>query len=140
MATEKKLIDVDISTSYNSVFVNDGGRVRQVNKDILKNSTIVNIDDTTSALELLNDTEYRFNNNVASLTLTIPSNMTETYASYIVFTSGETATEIIYPDSLKWSGDDVVDGVFTPMTSHRYNIGIWYDGAEINAVSRSVSI
>lgn len=100
----------------------------------------VYIDDTTLSVQPADNTEYRYRNNVVSLTLTISENIPETYASYLVFTSGETATEAIYPDTIKWSGDDVIDGVFTPLPSHRYNIGIWYDGQEINAVSRSVSV
>lgn len=96
--------------------------------------------DTTASITAARNTEYRFSTDMVSLTVTLPEDIPEDYAAYIVFTSGETATELVYPDSLKWSGDDVIDGVFTPLPLHRYNIGIWYDGAEVNAVSRSVSV
>ncbi|MGM9936892.1 MAG: pyocin knob domain-containing protein [Candidatus Ornithomonoglobus sp.] len=104
-------------------------------------TTYIYSSETTASITPANNTEYRFSADMVSLTVTLPAaDIPEDYAAYIVFTSGETATEIIYPDSLKWSGDDVIDGVFTPLPLHRYNIGIWYDGAEINAVSRSVSV
>lgn len=96
--------------------------------------------ETTASIAAEHNTEYRFSTDMVSLTVTLPEDIPEDYAAYIVFTSGETATELVYPDSLKWSGDDVIDGVLTPLPLHRYNIGIWYDGAEVNAVSRSVSV
>ncbi|MGN0162679.1 MAG: hypothetical protein ACI4EA_03715 [Candidatus Ornithomonoglobus sp.] len=96
--------------------------------------------ETTASITLENNTEYRFSADMVSLTVALPEDMPDDYAAYIVFTSGETATEIIYPDNIRWKGDDVIDGVFTPLPSRRYNIGIWFDGAEINAVARGVSI
>lgn len=84
------------------------------------------------------NTEYRYGT-LTSLSFTI-SKPKDDYTAYIVFTSGETPTETIYPDTVKWSGDDVIDGVFTPLASKRYNIGIWYDGENINAATRGVSV
>lgn len=95
--------------------------------------------ETTASITMNTNSEYRFADMV-SLEVILPEYIANDYVAYIVFTSGEVATEIIYPDSLKWSGDDVIDGVFTPLPLHRYNIGIWYDGIEINAVARSVSV
>ena len=96
--------------------------------------------ETTASITLSNNTEYRFSSDMESLTVSMPEGISEDYAAYVVFESGETATAVTYPDTLKWSGDDVIDGVFTPLPAHRYNIGIWYDGAELNAVSRGVSV
>lgn len=95
--------------------------------------------ETTASITPESNTEYRYSNDMVSLTITMPDTVPEDYAAYIVFTSGETAASVNYPDTMLWSGDDVIDGIFTPLPSRRYNIGIWYDGQAVNAVSRSVS-
>lgn len=100
--------------------------------------TIITSTDTAATLTPANNTEYRYGE-LTSLSLDV-SSPADDYAAYIAFTSGTTATETIYPDTLKWSGDDVIDGVFTPLANRRYNIGIWYDGECTNAVARGVSI
>ncbi len=101
-------------------------------------TTIITAADITADITPANNTEYRYGV-LTSLSITLPE-PEDDYTAYIVFTSGETATETIYPDTLKWSGDDVIDGIFTPLTSRRYNIGIWYDGEHINAVARGVAV
>lgn len=101
--------------------------------------TIITGADTTATLTPANNTEYRYGE-LTSLSLTVPDTPADDYATYIVFTSGEIAAEVDYPDTLKWSGDDVIDGIFTPLPSRRYNIGLWYDGEYINAVARGVSV
>lgn len=85
-----------------------------------------------------NNTEYRYGE-LASLSVSV-SDVSDDYTAYIVFTSGTAATELNYPDTIKWSGDDVIDGVFAPLSDRRYNIGLWYDGSCINAVARGVEI
>ena len=55
---KKKLTEVDSSTSYNSVFVNDGGKVRQISKgDFEKPIRDVEekVDNTTKDLTDLQD-------------------------------------------------------------------------------------
>lgn len=99
---------------------------------------VITSTDTAVTLTPANNTEYRYGE-LTSLSLNI-SSPADDYTAYIAFTSGATATETIYPDTLKWSGDDVIDGIFTPLPSHRYNIGLWYDGECINAVARGVAI
>lgn len=101
-------------------------------------TNIITSTDTAVTLIPANNTEYRYGE-LISLTLDI-SPPADDYTAYIVFTSGTTATETIYPDTLKWSGDDVIDGIFTPLSNHRYNVGLWYDGEYINAVARGVSV
>jgi hypothetical protein len=72
--------------------------------------------------------------------MSLPDTITDDYAVWLVFTSGDTATEIDYPDSIKWSGDDVSDGIFEPSESKIYNVGLWYDGTNVNAVVRGVDV
>lgn len=100
---------------------------------------IITITESTAAITPDNNTEYRCGE-VTSVTITLPEDMPDDYAAYIVFTSGTTAAEAVYPDTIEWSGDDVIDGVFIPVASRRYNIGIWYDGVNVNAVARGAGV
>ena len=102
-------------------------------------ANITTITETTAAITPDNNTEYRCGE-VTSVTITLPEDMPDDYAAYIVFTSGTTAAEAVYPDTIEWSGDDVIDGVFIPVASRRYNIGIWYDGVNVNAVARGAGV
>lgn len=102
-------------------------------------TNIITITESTAAITPENNTEYRCGE-VTSVTITLPEEIPDDYAAYIVFTSGTTAAEAVYPDSIKWSGDDVIDGVFIPVASRRYNIGIWYDGVNVNAAARGAGV
>ena len=102
-------------------------------------TNIITITESTAAITPDNNTEYRCGE-VMSVTITLPEDMPDDYAAYIVFTSGTTAAGAVYPDSIKWSGDDVIDGVFIPVASRRYNIGIWYDGVNVNAAARGAGV
>lgn len=104
------------------------------------NSTkIATSTDTAPIVTLENNTEYRYGE-VTALSMSLPDTITDDYAVWLVFTSGDTATEIDYPDSIKWSGDDVSDGIFEPSENTIYNVGVWYDGTNVNAVTRGVAI
>lgn len=102
-------------------------------------TNIITITESTAAITPDNNTEYRCGE-VTSVTITLPEEIPDDYAAYIAFTSGTTAAEAVYPDSIKWSGDDVIDGVFIPVASRRYNIGIWYDGVNVNAAARGAGV
>ena len=71
--------------------------------------------------------EYRCQE-VVSLTLALPEDVPNDYISSIIFTSGATATNLIYPDTVKMVGEGCIDGVFAPSENKRYNIIISYDG------------
>lgn len=121
--------------------INLGGKVRELDGRIGSIETkYIYSAETTASITPESNTEYRYSNDMVSLTITMPDTVPQDYAVYVVFTSGETTTGVNYPDTMLWSGDDVIDGIFAPLPSRRYNIGIWYDGQAINAVSRSVSI
>ena len=103
--------------------------------------TITELAGTTVTQALADNTEYRAGE-LTALTLTLPSSYGDTFESSVVFTSGATATNVTYPDGIKWSGMDIAesDGVtgFAPIANQRYNISLWYDGKYINAVVRGV--
>lgn len=91
----------------------------------------------TSTIELSNNTEYRANE-LSSLEITLKETIENDFISSVIFTSGETPTSFNYPADIKWSGDDVTSGIFVPIANKRYTIMFYYDGININGVSRGV--
>ena len=83
---------------------------------------------TGTSAELSDNTEARFGE-VASLTLTLPTDTTGDYISSVAFTSGATATSLTYPDTITMIGTDCIDGVFAPVANKRYTVIVAYDGA-----------
>ena len=77
-----------------------------------ESKNIIAITETTAAITPDNNTEYRCGE-VTSVTITLPEDMPDDYAAYIVF---------------------------IPIASRRYNIGIWYDGVNVNAVARGAGV
>ena len=90
---------------------------------------------TTVSLTLADNHEYRYTQDLSSLTLTMPSG---DFIASVVFASGSTPTSMTYDSNIKWSGDDVTNGQFVP-SEKTYNIVMWYDGLNINGVVRGVS-
>lgn len=93
---------------------------------------------TTRVQQLAHNHEYRCGTMV-SLEVTLPNTLSDNYTSNIVFSSGATPTSFIYPSSIKWSGDDVSNGNFVPAANKRYDIVLWYNGVNVNAVVLGVA-
>ena len=71
-----------------------------------------------------------------SLTIALPESATVGFVSQVSFLSGNTATAITYPSAgLVWHhrGDDVSNGVFTPVANKVYIILFAYDGYQFIA-------
>ena len=105
--------------------------------------TITELSGTTATQALADNTEYRAGE-LTALTLTLPSSYGDTFEASVIFTSGATATNVTYPDGIKWSGMDIAesDGVtgFAPIANQRYNVSFWWDGLYTNAVVRGVEV
>lgn len=91
---------------------------------------------TTVSLTLADNHEYRYTQDLTSLTLTMPSG---DFIASIVFASGSTPTSMTYDSSIKWSGNDVSSNAFVPQANQEYEIVFWYNGLSINAVVRGVA-
>jgi hypothetical protein len=91
---------------------------------------------TTVSLTLADNNEYRYTQELSSLTLTMPSG---DFISSIVFASGSTPTSMTYDSSIKWSGTDVTSNAFVPQANQEYEIVFWYNGLSVNAVVRGVA-
>ncbi len=103
--------------------------------NVKADKTVINTDrsSTTGIVTLEDNHEYRFTQNLNTLVITIPEG---DFIAGVVFSSGTTSTQVVCDSDVKWSGDGVVDGVFTPDPETVYNLVFWYDGININAVSR----
>ena len=77
---------------------------------------------------------------LASVTITLPAAFDDDFISKIDFTSGATAAAFTAPDTIKWSGDDVVDNAFVPVANKRYSIFVYYDGVFVRAISKGISL
>lgn len=119
--------DEDDQSSYSKQQVDD----KLADKED-KTTISTDTSSTTVSLTLADNHEYRYTQDLTSLTLTMPSG---DFIASIVFASGSTPTSMTYDSSIKWSGDDVTNGQFVP-TEKTYNIVMWYDGLNINGVVR----
>lgn len=111
-------------------YIDTGLGTKQSTTTITTNTT-----DTDITLTVADNTEYRYTQELDSIDLTMPNG---DFIASIVFESGSTATVMTYDSGIKWSGDDVVMGFFVPTADKTYNIVLWYDGININGISRGV--
>ncbi len=74
--------------------------------------------------------DYRFGT-VRSLSLELPEYPPLDFTAVISFDSeeGNGETAVSYPEGLRFSGDDIVEGAFCPFGKKHYTLFIWYDGA-----------
>ena len=70
-----------------------------------------------------------------NLNLTLPTSLIANYAAEVVFTSGATPTVVTSDSRIKWVGDDVNAGVFTPVANVRYSCSLQYDGVFVRGMA-----
>lgn len=80
------------------------------------------------AFELAYNKEYRFTLELESIEFTLPELPKDDFISSLVFKSGATATTITYPDTIKWSGEDISSEKFVPASSKTYEVLIYWNG------------
>ena len=71
----------------------------------------------------------------ANLNLTLPTSLVANYSAEVVFTSGATPTVVTSDSRIKWVGDDVNAGVFTPVANVRYSCSLQYDGVFVRGMT-----
>lgn len=131
-----KFSDIPTVPTKTSDLTNDSGFI--TSSDIANKADKSTIVTSGTAFEAVDNTEYRFGE-VASVTMTFPVTIPDRFDIFIAFTSGTTATNITYPQNIKWSGDDITDGQFVPAASKRYSIVLWNDGTAVNGIVRGVA-
>lgn len=73
-----------------------------------------------------------------ALTIALPTSANVSFLVEIDFTSGSTPTTLTYPNTIKWSGDDVSNNVFTPVANKRYTMICYYNGVDFVFVTKGV--
>lgn len=136
-ADNSKLSFIKNKPTNVSTFNNDAGYLTAQDITGKEDKPTVNAS-SASSLTLANNNEYRYTSALASLALSLPGTIDSDFCAWLVFVSGSTATSLTYPNTIKWSGDDVDNNVFLPVASKTYNVGFWYDGINVNAVVRGV--
>lgn len=109
--------------------------------------TIITTDATSGAKSITltsansnNEWRYVYASGITSLTLASSGSFASNIEAYygVVFISGTTATTITNTLGAYFTGGDCVDGVFTPIPSKKYDVGIWWNGISWQAVVRGV--
>ena len=134
---------IDITNDTISVDLKSGSKLQFDNGELdvdlsnKQDKTTITTDttSTTVSLTLADNHEYRYTQELTSLTLTMPSG---DFISSIVFASGTTPTSMTYDSSIKWSGDDVTGGQFVPTADKDYDIMLYYNGLNVNGIVRGV--
>lgn len=74
--------------------------------------------------------EYRCGT-ISSLSLSLPENPSPAFCCALVFDTpeGNGSAALDYPEGIRWTGDDIVDGEFLLFGERHYTVFLWYDGA-----------
>ena len=96
-----------------------------------KASIITDITATSAILAVNDNTEYQYST-LNSLSVAFPGT---SFSAFICFSSGTIATAVNFQAGTKFIGDDVIDGVFSPIANKRYSLGLWFDGVNNTVVA-----
>lgn len=88
---------------------------------------------------LLHNAIYHLNE-VESLDLTLEEELDDLFSCEVDFTSGAAPTVVTSDSRIKWVGDDVNAGVFTPVANVRYSCSLQYDGVFVRGMAFGIPI
>ena len=88
---------------------------------------------------LLHNAIYHLNE-VGSINFALEDELDDLFSCEVVFTSGATPTIVTSDSRIKWVGDDVNAGVFTPVANARYSCTLKYDGLFVRVFVSGISI
>ena len=83
---------------------------------------------------LLHNAIYHLNE-VGSINFALEDELDDLFSCEVVFTSGATPTTVTSDERIKWVGDDVNAGVFTPIANVRYSCSLQYDGVFVRGMT-----
>jgi len=140
---EKSLVNA-INVNYNNIDTLQSQMVEKSDAITILPST-----ETIATLEMVHNQEVRYDEvEHLEVTITVDSidELPDDFISSVVFTSGNAPANFVYPDDpdnlviIKMSGEDCIDGVFTPVANKRYTLIISYDGVYLTGIVGGVSI
>lgn len=111
----------------NEIVNNNSLAINTIENTMKSKTIIVTLTDTELIVTLNHNTEIRCGE-VTTMSINMPTSISDDYISSVIFTSGATATVFDYPDTIKMIGEGCVDGRFIPGINKRYEIIISYDG------------
>ena len=137
-------MDVDEVVEAHNTAVNAHADMRELiaskedKTEIIIDATSGNKSLSLSASNSNTEWRYVYASGITSLALASSGAFLNTDEAYytIMFISGTTATTITNTFGAYFSGDDCVDGVFTPAASKTYDLGIWWNGVKWQAAVR----
>ncbi|MDD5923305.1 MAG: hypothetical protein PUC88_00755 [Clostridia bacterium] len=96
-------------------------------------------EDSTVNLDLNDNSEYLLSSDSLQ-TVNISSNAFSSRGctAFVTLKSGDIPVSIIYPEGIKWSGDNISDNEFVPTVNKNYALAFWNDGININCVVRGI--
>ena len=86
---------------------------------------------SSAIIAVTDNTEYQYST-LNFLSVSFPCS---DFSAFICFSSGATATAVNFPTGTKFIGDDVIEGVFSPIANKRYSLGLWFDGINNTVVA-----
>ena len=84
--------------------------------------------------KLINNGIYHLNE-IESINFALEEELDDLFFCEVVFTSGTTPTVVTSDSRIKWVGDDVNAGLFTPITNTRYSCTLQYDGVFVRGMA-----
>ena len=131
-------MDVDEVVEAHNTAVNAHADMRELiaskgdKTEIIIDATSGNKSLSLSASNSNTEWRYVYASGITSLTLSTIETLANTVEAYytVMFISGTTATTITNTLGAYFSGDDCVEGVFTPAASKTYDLGIWWNGVK----------
>lgn len=115
-------------------YTND--KTTALSEEIVKQSAL----DDGAEITLADNVEYRADV-ITALTLALPDPIPDGFRCALDFGCGDTAAALVYPDTIVWTGDALdSNGLFVPLSNHRYHIDCWYDGACVRANASGVMV
>lgn len=113
--------------------------VRMTGMDLSRKQDRFLVEELLSETTLKNNTIFRADEK-ESVELLLPETLDYDFLCEVDFTSGETPTEFTMLDSIKWTGDDIEDDSFVPLSNKRYNLLFWYDGLYLKGIVKGVEL
>ena len=110
-----------------------------VNVDLDTKQDKAIVSTTTGTVALVDNTIFN-GDELATLTITNPTNPTLDFSCQVNFTSGATPTTVT-ASNIVWVGDNVSETVgFVPRANCRYTVMFMYDGSNIRGIIQGVSL
>lgn len=80
------------------------------------------------SITLSHNLDFRCTNSItASINISLPSTIPNYFKCSVAFQGVTSGASIILPSTVKYTGEDVVNGTFTPVSNKRYTMRFWYD-------------